>query len=93
MRLRLNEVTLEEARQAEHSERDHPLGRAACVLSFAPKCLGGFPRQGVLATRVAAGPLCEISDEPLGGIFRARGQLADPGEGRLCFLRSVALII
>jgi hypothetical protein len=73
MRLRLREVTLEEARQTEHSKTDHPLSHAAFVLGFAPTGLGYLPRHDVLAARLAAGPVREISDEALGGIFGAHG--------------------
>jgi hypothetical protein len=48
---RRQEVALENARQAEHSETNHRLRRPSRVLCFAPEGLGGLPPNGKLAAR------------------------------------------
>src|SRR5215469_13474458 len=66
IRLRLDEMTLPEARGAQEAAAKATLGRPCSMFSFAQKCLGDLPRKPQLAAHQVAEPQTEVNGESLG---------------------------
>src|SRR5262249_46056138 len=86
IRLRLDEITLQEARVTQEATGKPTLRRSRSAFSLAQKCLSNLPRQPQLAAHRVAAPQTVINGESLGRVIDRRGKFPGADEGGLRFL-------
>src|SRR5215472_10022089 len=86
IRLRLDEITLVEARGSQEAAANRTLRRPRPALSLAQKCLGSLPRQPQFAAQQVADKQAVINGESLGRVIDRRGKFPGADEGGPRFL-------
>jgi hypothetical protein len=86
MRLRLDEITLPEARGSQEAAAKPTVRRPCSAFGLAQKCLGDLPRKLPFAAHGVADPQTEVNGESLGRVIDRRGKFPGADEGGLRFL-------
>jgi hypothetical protein len=84
--LRLDEITLPEARVSQEAAAKPTLRRPGSAFSLAQKCFGNLPRKPQFAAHRVADPQTVINGESLGGAIDRGGKFPGADEGGPRFL-------